>query len=96
MTLTKAYIMEQLFVKGGFTKTQSAQIIGTLFELIKQSLQDSRNVLINGCGKFSVKEKQGRRGRSPRTGEAVRLPAGKAVTFKSSRVLRAAMNGKGE
>jgi integration host factor subunit alpha len=52
MTLTKAHIEEELFVKGGFTKTQSAQIIGTLFELIKQSLQDSENVLISGFGKF--------------------------------------------
>ena len=39
MTLTKAHLMEALFAKNIFTKTESAQIIDTLFELIKQSLQ---------------------------------------------------------
>ncbi len=38
MTLTKAQIEETLFAKNIFTKTQSAQIINTLLELIKQSL----------------------------------------------------------
>ena len=40
MTLTKAHIVEALFAQNIFTKTESAQIIDTLFELIKQSLQN--------------------------------------------------------
>jgi integration host factor subunit alpha len=95
MTLTKAHIVEELFAKGGFTKKESARIIDTLFELMKQSLQNGEDVLISGFGKFSVKEKHQRTGRNPQTGEAVTLPAGKAVSFKCSSVLRAAMNGKG-
>ena len=39
MTLTKAQIVENLFAKNLFTKGESAQIIETLFELIKQSLE---------------------------------------------------------
>ncbi len=92
MTLTKAHIMEELFAKGGFTKRESAQIVDTLFELIKQSLQNGEDVLISGFGKFSVKEKQARRGRNPQTGKPMRLPPGKVVTFRCSGVLRAAMN----
>jgi integration host factor subunit alpha len=65
MTVTKAHIVENLFAKNLFTKTESAQIIETLFELIKQSLQDGDDVLISGFGKFSVKEKHQRRGRNP-------------------------------
>ena len=65
MTLTKAQIVEALFAKNIFTKTQSAQIIDTLFELIKQSLQNGEDVLISGFGKFSVQEKQARMGRNP-------------------------------
>ena len=38
MTLTKANIVEALFAQNIFTRTQSAQVIDTLFELIKQSL----------------------------------------------------------
>jgi len=55
MTLTKAQIVEALFAKKIFTKTQSAQIIDTLFALIKQSLQNGEKVLISGFGKLSVR-----------------------------------------
>jgi integration host factor subunit alpha len=60
MTLTKAQIVEALFAKNIFTKTESARIIDTLFELIKQSLQNGKDVIITGLGKFSLKEKHGR------------------------------------
>jgi len=94
MTLTKVHIVEELFAKGGFTKAQSAQIIDTLFELIKRTLENGEDVLISGLGKFSVKEKQPRKGRNPQTGEPMKLPAKKVVTFKCSAVLRARMNGE--
>jgi len=96
ITLTKAQIVEALFAKNIFTKTHSAQIIDTLFELIKQSLQNGEDVLISGFGKFSVKEKQGRAGRNPQTGKPMTLLPRKVVTFKCSVVLRAAMNGEGD
>jgi integration host factor subunit alpha len=96
MTLTKAHIVEALSAQNIFSKTQSAQVIDTLFELIKQSLQNGEEVLVSGFGKFSVKEKQARRGRNPHTGEPMMLPPRKVVTFKCSGVLRAGVNGKGD
>ena len=92
MTLTKAYIVDALLRKDFFTRAQSAQIIDTLFELMKQSLQDGEDVIIHGFGRFSVKEKQARRGRNPQTGDPMTLPARKIATFKCSTVLRNAMN----
>ena len=96
MTLTKAHIVEALLAQNIFTKTQSAQIIETLFELIKQSLQNGEDVLVSGFGKFSVKERCQRTGRNPLTGKPVTLPPRKVVTYKCSGVLRAAMNGEGD
>jgi len=91
MTLTKAHIMEELFARSSFTKKQSAQIIDTLFELIKLSLQNGETVLISGFGRFSVKEKRQRNSRNPQSGEPMTLPSRRVVTFKCSDVLRAAM-----
>ena len=68
MTLTKAHLIKALFAQNIFTKPESAQIIDTLFELIKQSLQNGEDVLISGFGKFSVQEKRARRGEIPRLG----------------------------
>lgn len=91
-TLTKAQIVENLFAQNIFTKGESAQIIDTLFELIKQSLEKGDDVLISGFGKFSVKEKHQRRGRNPQTGEPMMLNPRHVVTFKCSGILRDAMN----
>ncbi|MGA2734732.1 MAG: integration host factor subunit alpha [Syntrophobacteraceae bacterium] len=96
MTLTKAHLIEALFVGNNFTRAESARIIDTLLDVIKQSLQIGEDVLISGFGKFSVKEKQARRGRNPQTGKPMKLPPGKVVTFKCSGVLRATMNGQDE
>ncbi len=92
LNLTKAQIAEALFAKNIFTKTQSAHIIETIFELIKQSLQNGEDILISGFGRFSVKEKHQRIGRNPKTGEPLRLPSRRVVTLKCSGVLQAAMN----
>jgi integration host factor subunit alpha len=92
MTLTKAHIVENLFAKNLFTKGESAQIVETLFELIKQSLQDGEDVLISGFGKFSVKEKHQRRGRNPQNGEPMILPPRRVVTFHYSAGLKEKIN----
>jgi integration host factor subunit alpha len=92
MTLTKAHMVENLFAKNLFTKGESAQIIETLFELIKQSLEQGDDVLISGFGKFSVKEKHQRWGRNPQSGEPITLPPRRVVTFRLSNSLRDKMN----
>ena len=92
MTLTKAQIVENLFAKNLFTKGESAQIIETLFELIKQSLQDGQDVLVSGFGKFSVKGKHQRMGRNPQSGEPMVLPPHAVVAFKCSGVLKEKIN----
>ncbi len=94
MTLTKAQIVQALFDKNIFTKTESAQIIETLFEIIKQTLENGEDVLISGFGKFSVRGKYERPGRNPHTGETFTILPRKVVTFKCSASLRAAMNGE--
>ena len=48
--------------------------------------------MIARFGKFCVKEKKDRRGRNPRTGEALTLDARKVVTFESSLVFRGRIN----
>lgn len=92
MTVTKAHIVENLFAKNIFTKTESAQIVETLFEIVKSTLEKGEDVLLSGFGKFSVKEKNQRRGRNPQTGDPILLAPRKVVTFKCSGVLRERVN----
>ena len=93
MTLTKAHIVETLAEQNGYTKKQSVQMVETLLELIKRSLESGEDVLLSGFGKFCVKKKKQRRGRNPSTGEDMTLEPRKVVTFTCSRKLRDKING---
>lgn len=95
MTLAKANLIESIYDQVGLSKTKSTQVIESALEIIKKTLENGDDVLISGFGKFSVKDKRGRRGRNPHTGEDLMLDARRVVTFKCSGVLRDKINGKG-
>lgn len=94
MALTKSDIVAKVH-ELGFTKKKSVDIIETLLETIKSTLEKSEDVLVSGFGKFCVKEKQKRRGRNPATGADLTLKERKVVTFKCSGKLREKINGPG-
>ncbi len=92
MTLTKAQIVESIQNHLGFPKNRSAQIVESLLEIIKKTLENGEDVLVSGFGKFCVKEKKERRGRNPANGKDLMLAPRKVVTFKCSGVLRDKIN----
>jgi integration host factor subunit alpha len=94
MTLTKAQIIESVQNEIGFTKNRSAEIIETLLEIIKRTLESRDDVLISGFGKFSVQQKKERKGRNPATGEDLMLAPRRVVTFKCSGKLREKINSQ--
>jgi integration host factor subunit alpha len=93
MTLTKAHIVEAVAEQIGYTKHQSSELIETLLEIIKRTLESGEDVLVSGFGKFCVKTKHERRGRNPATGEDMMLEPRRIVTFNCSRKLRDKING---
>ena len=93
MTLTKANIVETVTEQKGYPKNQSFEIIEILLEIMKRTLESGEDVLVSGFGKFCVKEKQGRRGRNPATGEDMMLDPKRVVSFRCSRQLRDRING---
>jgi integration host factor subunit alpha len=66
--------------------------VGRLFDILKDTLANGEDLLISGYGKFSVRQKNARRGRNPQTKEALMLKARKVLVFKASGVLRERMN----
>jgi integration host factor subunit alpha len=94
MTLTKAEIAEQVHNRVGRNKKESAQMVEALFETIKESLEEGKDVMVSGFGKFSIRDRGERIGRNPLTGHAIMLPAKKVVTFRCSGKLREKINGE--
>ncbi len=95
MTLTKADMIDSMYNQVGLSKIKSAQVLDCLVEIIKKTLENGENVLISGFGKFSVKEKNKRKGRDPQTGEDLMLGERKVVRFRCSGRLRDKINRKG-
>jgi integration host factor subunit alpha len=92
-TLTKAQIVSNIQRQFGFTRSRSIELVETLLEIVKGTLEKGEDVMISGFGKFCVNEKKQRRGRNPATGEDMMLAPRKVVTFKCSGKLREKING---
>lgn len=94
MTLNKAAIIELVCTELGLQRKEAIDIVESLLEILKASLESGEDVLVSGFGKFCVKEKAERKGRNPATGEDAILPARRIVTFKRSGKLRDKVNRK--
>jgi integration host factor subunit alpha len=91
MAVTKDDIVARIH-EVGFTKKQAVDLVETLIEIIKDTLEKGEDVLISGFGKFCIKKKDQRRGRNPATGEDLMLRERRVITFKCSGKLRNKIN----
>ncbi len=90
--MTKADIVENIYEKVGISKKETAAVVQTIFDTIKETLEDEENVKISGFGNFVIRKKRARRGRNPQTGEEIEISARKVITFKPSNVLKDLIN----
>lgn len=72
------------------------KIVNTIFEEIVGSLVDGDRVELRGFGAFSVKQRDARIGRNPRTGDAVQVDEKHVPFFKAGKLLRDRLNGREE
>lgn len=94
MTLTKADIVDALPDQLGLPRNRCAEIVETLLETMKRTMESGEDILISGFGKFCVNEKKARKGRNPATGEPMMLSQRRVVVFRCSNILREKVNGK--
>ena len=69
------------------------RIVTTVFDEIALALSQGDRVELRGFGAFSVKHRDSRVGRNPRTGEAVQVGAKRVPYFKTGKLLREKLNG---
>jgi integration host factor subunit alpha len=95
MALTKEKLISRLQAQVGLSKQESRAVVERVLDLMKETLAGGEDLLISGFGKFSVRQKNARRGRNPQTKENLILRARRVVVFKTSGVLRNRINGNG-
>ena len=92
MALRKKELADLLYEKLEFSKKECVPIVESVIDIIKEEVSKGNEVLISGFGKWSVKKKNARVGRNPKTGKTMTIDARKVVTFKSSEKLRSVIN----
>jgi len=70
------------------------RIVNTVFSEITEALAKGDRVELRGFGAFSVKLRDARMGRNPRTGKAVKVESKAVPFFKTGKLLRDRLNGR--
>jgi len=91
--VTKAEIAKMVHERVGLTKKESAQIIESALDIIRDSLEQGENVKLSGFGHFIVRRKHARRGRNPKTGTEITIAPRSVVTFRASPLLKKKLAG---
>ena len=91
-TLTKADLIEEVLRIAELPRKESETIVETIFDSIIGALQKGEKIEIRGFGSFRTRDRRGRVGRNPKTGEKVEVPAKKIPFFKPSKELKDFVN----
>lgn len=89
VALTKVQMAERLYEEVGLNKREAKELVELFFEEIRASLERNEEVKLSGFGNFSLRDKNERPGRNPRTGEEIPITARRVVTFRPGQKLRA-------
>src|SRR5580658_1171547 len=92
LTLTKADLIEEVLRITELPRKESETIVETIFESIIESIQKGDKIEIRGFGSFRTRQRRGRTGRNPKTGEKVEVPPKKIPFFKPSKELKDFVN----
>lgn len=91
--MTKSELIEQLTCDNEvLNKREAEMIVNSIFDCIGQALIEGDRVEIRGFGSFTVRERDAREARNPKSGEIVRISAKKTPFFKTGKELRERVN----
>lgn len=91
--MTKSELIEQLScTTGTLNKKEAELVINTIFDSIGDALIDGDRVEIRGFGSFTIRERDARMARNPKSGEVVNIPTKKTPFFKTGKELRLRVN----
>ena len=87
-TLTRMDLSESVFREVGLSRNESADLVESVLEKISASLVAGEQVKISSFGTFSVRQKNARVGRNPKTGEEAPIPPRRVLTFRPSHLMK--------
>lgn len=89
--MTKAELIDKIAASAGITKADAAKSLDATIDSVKVALKKGQKVTLVGFGTFSVSKRKARKGRNPRTGEEIKIPATKVPKFTAGKSLKDAV-----
>ncbi len=94
INLTKKNLINTTYMKVGFSKQISENLIDEFFFLIISNLKKEKSIKFSKFGTFSIREKKQRIGRNPKTKERKNISKRNVVLFKASKEFKELINHK--
>ncbi len=93
-TLTRADLSEAVHRDIGISRSESADMVKIVLDLVADALVDGKTVKLSSFGTFMVRKKNGRVGRNPKTGEEVPITPRRVLVFRPSQIMKSVINGQ--
>jgi integration host factor subunit beta len=90
--MTKAELVEDVARAAELTKKDAERLVEIVFESIIETLNLGEKIELRGFGSFRVRERGARRGRNPKTGDPVDIPAKRVPYFKPGKEMKELIN----
>lgn len=90
--MNKAEIIDAIAADTGSTKTAAGAFVDSFLKTLSTALTKGETVQLIGFGSFAVTKTKARKGRNPRTGETIKIAAGKRVKFAPGAKLKGSVN----
>ena len=90
--MNKSELIDAIASGSGLSKADAGRALDGFTSAITNALKDGGSVSMVGFGTFSVKHREARTGRNPRTGESIKIKASNNPSFKAGKALKDAVN----
>ncbi len=92
MTAGKTELVNYVAGETKLSKAEAQKAVEAVLGGVAQFLKKGEEVRLIGFGSFSILETAARNGRNPRTGETIKIKAGKRPIFKAGKELKEAVS----
>jgi len=91
-TLTRADLSEAVHREVGLSRTESADLVKAIIDAVAEAVVAGERVKLSSFGTFMVRDKGGRVGRNPKTGQEVPITPRRVLVFRPSQVMKSRIN----
>ena len=89
--MNKSQLVANMAEKSDMSKVACEKALNAFMESVEDALKDNDKVVLVGFGTFEVRKRAARKGRNPRSGEAIQIAASQVPVFKAGTGLKTAV-----